>query len=64
MQVVTITPDQIEIAVDIDALYRALEPQDLHPLLFAGLPQRTGDGLQAAELLTLDPAGPDLRAMT
>jgi hypothetical protein len=52
------------IAVDVDALYRALEPEDLHPLLFAALPQRTGNGLQAAELLTLDPGGLDLRVMT
>ena len=51
-------------AVDIEALYRALEAVELHPLLFAALPQSSPDGLQAAELLMLDPGGLTLGVMT
>ncbi len=46
------------LAVDLDALHRALEPPARSSVLFAALPQTGKRGLQAAELLTLlDPDG-------
>jgi hypothetical protein len=45
------------LAVDLDSLYRALEPPALQPMLFAASPQSGQGGLAAADLLTLDPGG-------
>lgn len=51
------------LAVDMDTLYRALEPPALNPILFAASPQSGAAGLAAAELLTLDPGGLSLEVM-
>lgn len=51
------------LAVDLDSLYRALEPAVLNPVLFAASPQPGQDGLAAAELLTLDPGGLTLEVL-
>ncbi len=57
------------LAVDLDALYRvvllnpasgALAPPTLQHRVSAALPQPGAEGLLAAELLSLDPGGPDL----
>ena len=61
------------LAVDLDALYRvvvtnpatgAIEPASLQQRVTAALPQAGGDGLLAAELLTLDPGGLVLGVLT
>jgi hypothetical protein len=52
------------LAVDLDSLYRALEPPALQPMLFAASPQSGTTGLAAAELLTLDPGGLQIEVMT
>lgn len=51
------------VAVDLDALYRALEAEQLASIVFAGQPQASTDGLVATELLTLDAGGLDLGVM-
>lgn len=51
------------LAVDLDSLYRALEPVALNAVLLAASPQAGQAGLAAAELLTLDPGGLALEVM-